>query len=86
MMAPDTTPGSVCGRLLAGRIYPGQRIAHRQHDERQQHVDHADQDAQFGADEAHRTVGRADANQRLVDQAVTAQQHHPAERAHDVAG
>lgn len=45
-----------------------------------------DQDAEFGADEAHRPVHRAGRHQALVDQAVAAQQHHPAEGAHDVAG
>ena len=56
------------------------------HHERQQDVDHADQDAQQVVDEGERPVDDRPADQDLVDQPLLAEDDHPGERPHQDAG
>jgi hypothetical protein len=73
-------------RLLEPAVDRGDGIAGRQHDEGQQNIDEPDDDAGFGAEEPDRPLDQPRALERLVDDADTTEQHHPAEGTHDVAG
>src|SRR5262245_15096945 len=68
------------------RIDPPERCEQRQDHERQLHLGQHHHDARLGEEQPNRLVDQPDREQRLVEDALAAEDHDPGKRAHDDAG